>query len=339
MPRWLDRRWLAEWSVIVSLLLPTSVVAQPATIVLVTNHADARVVPLLTAELEASGVTVRTLDRGAHEITPADLRAVARDRGAVAAFRVLIAAGRFEVWLADRMTGKVVLREVLLSHGGSHVDEVEVVLRAVELLRASLLELDAPLPSRGEVAAPPELVQFVSDERGRSRFGVRLGTAVLYAPGGLDPGLVLRADLRARIVEGFGFGVIGALSILPLRVTAAEGSASLTPSMVGGYVSWGPHAPRARLRPSLAIGASATFVDVTARAEPPRVASRFTAWTPAPFFGAALGVAVSRHLHLLVEALGVVTLRSTSIVFDGREAASFGPFVLATSIAIDVVWP
>ena len=52
-------------------------------------------------------------DKGEAEVIPRDLRRAAHERNAVAAVRVLVSSGVVEVWIADRVTGKVVLRDML----------------------------------------------------------------------------------------------------------------------------------------------------------------------------------------------------------------------------------
>lgn len=47
--------------------------SEPATIVLVANHADATIIPLLHAELSNLGLNVLVVDRGDHELSPSEL--------------------------------------------------------------------------------------------------------------------------------------------------------------------------------------------------------------------------------------------------------------------------
>ena len=111
MRRWQKRSWHADRGALFALLLATlgaasargESVATPAAsrssvrIVLVTNHSDMGIVPLLRAEFEALGMHVELEDRGPTEIVPRDLNMVARRHQAVAAVRVLLAAGVVEV--------------------------------------------------------------------------------------------------------------------------------------------------------------------------------------------------------------------------------------------------
>ncbi len=44
--------------------------ASTATLVLVTNHRDATIIPLLRSELESLGLSVETVDKGETEVIP-----------------------------------------------------------------------------------------------------------------------------------------------------------------------------------------------------------------------------------------------------------------------------
>jgi hypothetical protein len=133
--------------------------AGAAIVLVVAAPEDAALARRLAAEL--AGLRFRAVEvvapPGAAARRP--LEELARSRGAIAAIRVVPLDGAVEVWIADRVTGKTVLREVLAS-GGADERDMLVSLRAVELLRASLLELGAPHAPPGEVSAdalPPEM--------------------------------------------------------------------------------------------------------------------------------------------------------------------------------------
>ena len=71
--------------------------SEPATIVVIANHADAAVLPLLRAELQSLGLRVTVVGEAASKFAPGGLTDAARRYGAVAAFRVLVAEGKVEV--------------------------------------------------------------------------------------------------------------------------------------------------------------------------------------------------------------------------------------------------
>src|SRR5262249_41204308 len=112
--------------------------------------------------LEALGFQVVEMPVPSEAPAREALEAAARAAGAVAAVRLVPSPtdGGIEVWIVDRVTGKTVLREVVapdVSAGGAAARASTLAVRVVELLRASLLEMDAPHPSRGELPPTPEL--------------------------------------------------------------------------------------------------------------------------------------------------------------------------------------
>jgi hypothetical protein len=113
------------------------------------------------AELEALGFDAR--------ITPADpdppsresLEAAARAVGGIAAIRGVATTDGVEVWIADRVTGKTVLRRMVTqaqpAAGDAASRDGALAIRVVELLRASFLETLLPSAPRGEVPATRDL--------------------------------------------------------------------------------------------------------------------------------------------------------------------------------------
>ncbi|MFO0548299.1 MAG: hypothetical protein U0271_07935 [Polyangiaceae bacterium] len=122
-------------------------------IVLVTREPTSPISMRLTAELGALGFEVVTAPPPSDMRDPSDVVALlertSREANALAAIVVSVRGGAVEVWIRDRTTDKTVLREVV--RPGDGTDEELVAVRAVELLRASLLETQSPRAPKGEV--------------------------------------------------------------------------------------------------------------------------------------------------------------------------------------------
>jgi hypothetical protein len=203
-------RWLLAWLALLLLFVtsPARADAPPAgTILLVVDERAGALATRVAAELEALGFTVQAQT---HEPRPAELATEARRAGAFAAIGIgPTAAGTVEITVLDRVTGKTLRREVL---GRSLTDPTTrelVALRASELLRASLMEIEAPHPPRGElppspvvkrVARAPETIR--RPER-RWRLGAESG--VLVAPG-LSAAPLLQATVGVRTWERLELG-------------------------------------------------------------------------------------------------------------------------------------
>jgi hypothetical protein len=236
------RRFTAQLSLalLFALLLaaPRPGFANAGALIAVVRDADSdeRTLTRLRAELDALGLRVVEVSAPTGAESPRNLERAARDVGAFAALRIVSWERGIEVWIADRVTGKTVLRE-LVAAPGEATDEV-VALRAVELLRASLLELELPQAHAGEVPAPPAVQRLVSRPRrlGSSfapHFELDLGAGALLSPGGVAPTWQLVVSGRVVVVPRLGFEVTLSLPTLPSTIDEPEGSAEMSVFMGG----------------------------------------------------------------------------------------------------------
>jgi hypothetical protein len=202
-------RLLALLALLLSLVTRPVQAEPPAagTILLVVDERAFALATRVAAELQALGFSVRSQTR---EPRPAELATEARRAGAFAAIGIgPTAEGTVEITVLDRVTGKTLRREVL---GRSLTDPTTrelVALRASELLRASLMEIEAPHPPRGELPPPPIVARIavapetIRQPDRRLRLGAESG--VLVAPG-LSATPLLQAALGVRIVERLELG-------------------------------------------------------------------------------------------------------------------------------------
>jgi hypothetical protein len=175
---------------------------QSGTILLVV---DPRAVPLATrvaAELETLGFAVQTRSQ---EPEASQLANAARHAGAFAAIGIGPSAqGNVEITVLDRVTGKTVRRELLGRSLQDPTTRELVALRASELLRASLMEIEAPHPPRGDLPATSDVSQVArapeTIRRPEQRLRLGAETGVLLAPG-LSMTPLLQASLGVRLVE------------------------------------------------------------------------------------------------------------------------------------------
>src|SRR5580692_11462507 len=128
-----------------------------ALVAIVTSEPNSSLTRRVRAELQGLGVDVIVIkppDEGSPSRAP--LEQAARSVGAVAAVRLIASSeGKVEVWVADRVTGKAVVRELDAPAGGT--SDAAVAIGSVELLRASLMELHSGEPPHGDVSASDEI--------------------------------------------------------------------------------------------------------------------------------------------------------------------------------------
>jgi hypothetical protein len=307
-------------------------------IVLVTNHADVGIVPLLRAEFEALGMHVELEDRGPKEIGPRDLNEVARHHQAVAAVRVLVAAAVVEVWIADRVTGKVVLRDVI-EHGPGKVDQTLVALRTVELLRGSLMELDAPHEPRGEVPPSPALRALARSSDDRERYALGVAGAAMWSDGGSTGVPVLSLAMTWRPWRWFACRARGATALIPATVSAPEGSAAFTLrwAEIDALVVTPPST--SRWRGSVGVGLGLHAIAMEGRASEPYWGDSATLWSLAPTVSASVGYVVAEPVRLVLGAWATSMLRFSRVQFAGREVGRYGALLVGGALGIEVTWP
>jgi hypothetical protein len=116
----------------------------------------------LRAELLDAGFDVVEVDRA-----PGDPRSEVEEAAPDASSFATVAMSRVangafaDVWISDRVTGKTVVRRIEVGAGPNAT--AVLAIRALELLRASLLEVAAkPPPSEPAVSAPADVVRWVA---------------------------------------------------------------------------------------------------------------------------------------------------------------------------------
>ena len=225
------------------------------TILLVVDDRAVALATRVAAELEALGFSVQTQTR---EPKPAELASEARRAGAFAAIGIgPTAEGNVEITVLDRVTGKTVRREIL---GRSLTDPTTrelVALRASELLRASLMEIEAPHPPRGELPATPVVARVaVAPEtirRPDRRLRLAAESGVLIAPG-LSPAPLLQAALGVRAWQRLELGVT-----LGSQLTA--GGRAVTDGRIEATARWLGLGPKLLLLPRSESGQVALGVE------------------------------------------------------------------------------
>ena len=333
--------------------ISSSKASEPATIVLVSNHADAAIIPLLRAELANLGLNVLVVDRGDHELTPGELTEAARRNRAFAAFRVLVGQGRVEVWLADRVTGKVLLREVLKTQAQqTETGESAVVARAVELLRASLLELDVDDRPTGEVQKPAELPKALqAPERPpapqRRNSGVALNTSFVLLGASLStrPSPGLGVALRWQIVPSFSLVGRVAAPLAGPEYSMPEGHTQLTPRLATASAKWSSNVTGHGFGAGIESGIGVLWT----RAVAVNLADGYKGFVasdvdPVPFAGAELSYNATRSIAFALGLLGGPGLRPTKYVLtkdssaDEKVIGRYGRWVGLASLGLDVAW-
>jgi hypothetical protein len=309
-----------------------------ARIVVITDHADAAIIPLLRAELNQLGLQVIEVEKRTDEIIPRDLTETARQHHAVAAFRVQVSSNTVEVWIADRVSGKVSLREVFTQGSDSRVEARLVVLQAVELLRWSLQEVDAPRPLRGQGSSPPPTLARLTDYPLEDPLMFGVAPLFMLSPGGASPGAGAQLDMTVRwswVGTRFAYGQL----VLPAILETAAGRAELTTRWFAVEGVALGSASKRRLRPSLGLGIAMISTSMHGISSPPRLATDDSLFSVAPIVDGKLAYWLGRHVQLTLGANLMTPFRSDALYFEGQQVGTYGKLFVSVALGIQVGIP
>jgi hypothetical protein len=310
-------------------------------VAIVTAEPNAPLTRRVRAELQGLGVDVIVI-RPPDEASPsrAPLDQAARNVGAVAAVRLVVSSeGKVEVWVADRVTGKSVVRELDASESAS---DAAVAVGTVELFRASLMELHAvDATPHGDAPATDALRALalpVSASSFEPRLGVAVGGAVDLGLRGLGPSADATLGVWAHLTGRLGVRAFGYATLAPAHVTTAAGAFDVRSQSFGAMLAYDLADAAAAWVPSVSLGATAAHVSTTGSATPPFVGVTDDTWVAGP--AADLGIAwgFARGLRLRADALAAVVFDAPSIRTPTERAATFGAPLVAVSLAAEVLW-
>jgi len=336
------RRLLAWLSLLLLFVTSPARADAPAagTILLVVDERAGALATRVAAELEALGFSVQART---HEPRPTELAREARQAGAFAAIGIgPTAAGTVEITVLDRVTGKTLRREVL---GRSLTDPTTrelVALRASELLRASLMEIEAPHPPRGElpptpvvkrIAAAPETIR--RPER-RLRLGAESG--LLVAPG-LSAAPLLQASVGVRVWQRLELGATLGGQLTASGRTFDEGRVEATARWLG----FGPKLlllPRTEdSRVALGIEAQLTLLALSASgfaADATHRGQSRVVWTSASTLGIDSKIRLHKQLWWALKPTLGLAFSELSLRADGRNVRIWGRPWLQCSSGLEV---
>jgi hypothetical protein len=335
-------------------------------VIVVTTHSESTTAHRLEAELRSMDVEVirvTSSDDGTH--IRQSLQRLAKEQGAFAAVRIVPSGDEAEVWVADRVTGKTLVREVISSGNSEGFDEA-ISLGAVELLRASLLEIASVADLKGDVepgSTPAKLLpeppratdgDDVSTRRARTRsaragderaressspavawIGIEPGVA--FGVGRLKTGSTLEIDLKVLGRVGLGGQLVASLPLSGQSVELHGDKALLRAqqfALMGCYApTFGP------LSPSASLGIQTTSVTSTGETSPPNYAQEQRRVRFAPVGRVGMSFRWVPSLGLRLDAAASYQTEPLAIRMLGREVAEFGRPTLSISFGVELGVP
>ena len=294
----------------------------------------------LRGELMVEGFDAVVVERALEPDTRASLERIAPTMAATAVVAVVAGAdpGSAELWVVDRVTGKTVVRRVRADpKAAARIAEV-LSVRAVELLRASFLELaistrppidavDAPVPTT------PAVTRFATEPLAEPdwTWAVEAGGGAIGAVAPNGGGVGNEFIPVARIEHAFG-------KRLCARVTFAGLGSQARAATPGGYADVSQSLAIAeamvrfrrgrRLEPIVSIGAGTLRLAAEGHESAPYVASSGARWAAAVDAGVGLRVPLrprrfelGLEVHaLFAEPYPVVRFFDTDVARAGRPS-------------------
>jgi hypothetical protein len=286
------------------------------------------------AELEAAGFLVEVVPL----LPGTDIIGLARARGAFAAVKVSRPVDEttgIVVHVVDRVTGKSTTRMLDAKKDGQTPERVAI--RAVELLYASLLELQTSTPFEGDVRPTPHIeataAQRMLTPSENPGWALRLGASAFAAPGGIGT--------LAGIHLGVGYYVLPKLSLevsvaasAPTIISTTDASSDFGLLFARTGMLFEPW-PKSQLSPALGLGAG--IAGAFTRGSSQRGAPTRTDLGSSPFAGLSGAVAgrLRRDLRLRAEIDVARTYEPLVVRFAGDPVARFGPTWVGVTFGLE----
>jgi hypothetical protein len=261
--------------------------------------------------------------------------AATRER-AFAAIRVVSDAGGITVWVADRLTDKILVRSLPASRAG--VGGEVVALEVVELLRASLLELNLPEPRRKP--SPPEVAALIAPAEtaapppAPSRFQAELAPTVLACPGGIGPTGHASVALRYKWSPRFSSRLFVTLPVVSGEVRGPEGHAEVAVALAGAAFDVTLTPPSSDWLVSTGAAISGAWIRTAGTTESALAERTDSVYAAVPAIVAALHRRLSTRASLGLELMSGVSLPRPVILFGDRQTAHWGRPLVGASLAL-----
>jgi hypothetical protein len=343
------RRTIIGFGCALSIVLPSAgaradLAPRPSVVVVCPDATDASLAEALTrieAELRIAGFDVILADGQSVNVE------TQQERGPAAIIGIFgDAISGLEFRIANRRTGQTVFRRMAPEgETGQRAPEI-LAIYAVELLLASLAELDitpaspepepAPPPAPAPATAPakPEprgntrAIEPVTDP---SRFAIESGVGVAVSTGGVGPALLPIARFRYAAAPIFHVRLTGAgLGTRP-EISGDAGTARISQAIVLAEAIARPYKGR-WVSPSISFGAGTHYFGVEGRASEPLEGQSASLWSIALDLGVGVSSARSSLFEFALEAHALLAYPYPSVRFiDERKATAGRPTVFITA--------
>lgn len=305
---------------LVVLTLPGVALADPSRVRVVTAQASDPVVTRICAELVAEGFAC-VIEAPAHD-PRTDVEAASDAFASITIEREGAAA---DVWVADHVTGKTLVRRV------EAADARALAIRAVDLLRASLLEVREPVAVVPVVAKPPpkDVVRFIAPRvRHEDAWSTEIGAGITKNVG-FGPSFAPLARLSRTIGRGFALRLTWMGPSFGPDVTTFAGTAQV--HQIFGLAEMLYAIDTGRLSPHFAIGLGAAETLASGNARAPYTSLSADGASFAIAASAGLRLRLASHVALSLETGSILLAPTRAIAILGSDVANRSPLSWVTT--------
>lgn len=301
--------------VFLALVLSPAVVVAAPRVVVTTEARPGTLARQLVLELKARGFEA-TLAAAPMTASPSALFELASKEHASAVIHLDSSLGGLSVWVVDELTSKLVVRALQPEE-----DDGALALQAVEVLRASFLELTVAPAKKGAVV-DREVTAFTAPPEPSTQLAVAATGGGQLSPGGVPLAVTaaVRLELRHTWVVA---GLLGAWQLTPgsLRLDERRATQGSWAASAFAGVRWG-QASGLSVDAGLSAGALSFWVDGVSA---PMVTSRRQALLSVTVGAyAALRVRLASRLWARADLAVDVLLNRPQVFFEKTQVAAFG---------------
>lgn len=338
--------------------------ASPPRLVLVASPSARLLVARVGQELSTMGFepVLESLDS-----VPVDsLGALARSTHAAVAVRIEMLESGVRVWVFDRATGKTLTREVRASAAGTNPALHNLAIHVVELLRASLLELQLDGAPRGDLAPSPALLEASripvvrkparaagvevvaaptqsigetpyesgsSDVDAVGGLSIEFGAAWVKGVGDIESYPALQTALHVFLAREWRLGLVGFVPLNSAQHASTSGQSRNRVTWFGLEGYW--QRADGSLRPFVGLGLGAAILETHGTANTIEFeGERNRALAPGALLRSGLGVSLTQHLQVKPHVTLGVQSHYFAIDYGAQASARWGPWWGVLSLAL-----
>lgn len=292
----------------------------------------------LRAELAIAGFESTMLDESISSERES-LERAARSSGSFAAIAVVRRAGfDADMWVADRVTGKTAFRRVRFEAESADAAAI-FAIRAVELLRASLLELTELHPSRGELPSTERMRAWIAPPHAKPEvptYEAHVGAAAVASPGGIPAGAALALGFSWKPLPWWA-GCIEGWGPVITHLGNREGTATVDQEAALVFARLEPLRSRA-LEPFGRVGAGAYHLGAKGRASAPYESRYGQVWAAIGAVGLGLRSSGLRPLSIAASLDALFMAPRPGVKFANETIAVGGRPTLVGTVGVGLEW-